>query len=231
MTPTDTPLHTGGSGTWLDYILAHQLEAIRPKSAVDFGAGAGKNGMLLRGVLGVSCRRLAVEGFAPTAAALRDAGVYDEVHQALLQDWLRACATDHDLAIFGDVLEHLRPRTIHRAIRDALRHFRELIIVVPLCHLMQDTVDGNPLEIHRGYLTRGFFDRYEPVEKHIVRAGHLEYMNVRLARSVAGVPSWRRWPRHLYHGLMVVLQPVGLARPLNYLFRHYFNKFKWLIHP
>ena len=162
----DSLIH-GTSGTWLDYILRHQLAEIRTASVVDFGAGEGKNAHLIREVLGTGCRIVAIEGFAPTVRMLEDSGLYDEVHGALIQEWCARNAATCDLALFGDVLEHLSPRAIHRVIRDCLPRFRELIIVVPLCHNQQDAVGGNRLEIHRSYLTPRVFRRYRPVEQHI----------------------------------------------------------------
>lgn len=42
-----------GFSTWLcDYIVQHQVAVLKPREVVDFGAGAGKNGRLVRGALG-----------------------------------------------------------------------------------------------------------------------------------------------------------------------------------
>ncbi len=219
----------GTSGTWLDYILRHQLAETRPASVVDFGAGDGKNGRMIRDVLGTGCRTVAIEGFTPTVRMLESSGLYDEVHEALIQAWSEGNTVTYDLALFGDVLEHLTPREIHRVIRNCLPKFRELIVVVPLCHNQQDAVGGNRLEIHRSYVTPRAFRRYRPVEQHIVHAGYMDYMNVRIDSRAARIPWLRLLPQRLFHLAMLVLQPVGLARPLAWFLRHKLNRFKWLI--
>jgi Methyltransferase domain len=204
----------GRSASLCDFELLHQLETLQPKSVVDFGAGGGKNGRLIRQVLGKQCRIIAVEGFEPTVRHLRQLGEpYDEVHHALLQEWLASSSEHYDLAVFGDVLEHVPPRTVHAVIERALERFSNVIVVAPLHDLFQDDKDGNTLEIHRTYMTRGFFDRYRPLEQHVIYGSSYAIMNVLLARR-RPTPLVKRTAQRVFHTTMLGLQPFGLARPL-----------------
>jgi hypothetical protein len=196
---------------------------------VDFGAGGGKNGRLVRSVAGARCTLVAVEGFTPTARMLRERGIYDRVDTALIQDWLARNTGSYSLAIFGDVLEHLTPRQIHRSIRRCLMTFDQIIIVVPLHDIYQDSVYGNSLEIHRAYLTSGFFDRYKPVEKHIIETREYTMMNVLLSKDRRERRAYQRVARKAFHIAMLTLQPFGLARPFVDLLKRSAGRFKWLI--
>jgi hypothetical protein len=219
----------GASVPLLDYVLREQVARARPRTVVDFGAGGGKNGRLLREILGESVRLIAIEGCAATAQMLQGAKLYDEVHCRLLQDWLREATEQFDLATFGDVLEHLTPREIHRVVRRSQTCFREIIVVVPLGDIIQGAEYGNPLEVHRTYITSGYFDRYKPVEKHIAVGGSWTIMNVRISGRPKVFSLRHRIVRTLFHSLMLVLQPIGLGGALACILRKYFTRYHWIL--
>lgn len=204
----------GSSATLCDFALLNQLAKLKPRSVVDFGAGAGKNGKIVRQVLGADCEIVAVEGYEPAANSLRSHGVYNRVDYSLLQDWVDKDPGHYSVAIFGDVIEHLTPREIHKVLRGCLKKFDHIIVVVPLHDIFQDDSYGNELEVHKAYITAGFFDRYKPVEKHIVEGEEYTIMNLlitpsRPERSLAKRIVWKG-----FHYTMLVLQPIGLARPV-----------------
>jgi hypothetical protein len=220
----------GGASTWLcDYIVEQQLRHLRPDDLVDFGAGAGKNGRLARRALGTDCKTIAVEGFERTAATLKERGIYDRVDTALLQQWVDNDEGKYSCALFGDVIEHLTPRQIHYVLRKCLDKFAHVIIVVPLYDIFQDDAYGNELEIHRSYITSGFFDRYKPVEKHVVKGGEFSIMNLLITTHPQLPPLYRRFLWRVFHVTMLVLQPLGLARPLVDLMKRFGRKYSWLI--
>jgi len=204
----------GGSWTILDFVTRRQIACIQPKTAVDFGAGAGKNGRIVREVLGNACRIVAVEGFARTVEKLKKDGIYDQVCGMLISDWLHANAQHHDLAIFGDVLEHLPRREIFRTVRSALKVFGEIIIVVPLCDVCQGTEYGNALEVHRAYIDERYFDCFNPVEKHIIKDNVHIMMNVRLnGRQSLAASGLLKLDRHrVFSYGMMALDRIGLAK-------------------
>ena len=77
------------------------------KSAVDFGAGAGWYGKKIR-TIHPGMRLTAIEGYAPNIEKFELRKIYDEVIEGNFEHlaWPEA-----DLAIFGDVLEHLEKET------------------------------------------------------------------------------------------------------------------------
>lgn len=205
----------GSSDRTLDYITQAQIKALCPESVVDFGAGAGKYGHITRAVRGNDCRITAVEGFANTAEYLRRDKNYDVVCHALIRDWLATNTQRYDLAIFGDVLEHLTRHDIFHTLRHARMYFDEIIIVVPLYDVSQNTIYGNALETHRAYITERYFDHLHPVEKHVVRTDKHVMMNIRINRACRET-SWRTCSRHdLFRHAMVVLDRIGLAKPVH----------------
>jgi hypothetical protein len=204
----------GASATFCDYITETQIRKLAPQSIVDFGAGAGKYGWLIRRILGNEPHIIGVDGYQPAVDALSKGGVYSTASCKLLQNWLDDTSDRHSLAIFGDVIEHLTPGEIHRVMRSAMERFDHIIIVVPLHDIFQDDSYGNALEIHRAYITHDFFDRYKPVEKHIVQGDEYTIMNVLIPTKRMNEQTVKRWAWRAFHYSMLALQPVGLARPL-----------------
>jgi predicted RNA methylase len=171
--------YTGGTSVdLLRVYVEREIAAIKPQTVVDFGAGAGKMGAICREILGSAAHLTAVEACPSTITILRDSGIYDKVELALLQDWIASNSDRYDLAIFGDVLEHLARREAFAAVDTALSFARNVIINVPLHDVTQNPMDENPLEIHKSYLTERSFDRrYGMTEKHVINhAGTFYYM-------------------------------------------------------
>lgn len=202
----------GSSTSLCDFVLEHQLLQLKPSSVVDFGAGGGKNGRLVRRVL-PDVKLTAVEGYEPACAALRNGGIYSDVWSGLIQDWVSQGSERYSVAIFGDVLEHLKPGEIHDVLRACLHKFDHIIIVVPLHDIFQDDSYGNKLEIHKSYVTEHFFDRYHPTEKHIVE-GSYTIMCLLISTRRQRKPLFNRIAWNVFHASMLALQPLGLARPL-----------------
>ena len=228
-TKDSQPQQYGNSIGVLDYVFRQQASTIKPRTVVDFGAGGGKKGRLLREVLGKSARLIAIEGCAATAQMLRGQDVYDEVHCELLQTWILGAAERYDLATFGDVLEHLTPREVHRVIRQAQRQFSEIILTVPLGDVTQGEIYGNPLEVHRTCITGGFFDRYKPVEKHIAVGESWTIMNVRIAHRHSIFALRHRAVRWLLRTALRVLQWVGLEGILAGIVRKHCTRYHWVL--
>jgi hypothetical protein len=220
----------GSSSSLGDYILKHQLEELRPLNIVDFGAGGGKNGRMARQILPQAVKLIAVEGCEKTAQMLSAEGPYDEVSCSLIQEWVFNDLNIYDLAIFGDVLEHLKPKEIHAVIGQCISKFKHIVVICPLHEIFQEDAYGNALEVHQTYITTNFFDRYNWVEKHVVKGKGWSKMNVHiLSEFKLAEPIWRRLSWVVFHRVMLVLQPLGLARPFVNVLKRYFLKYKWLL--
>lgn len=204
----------GSSATLCDAALEDQLRKLNVTEVVDFGCGAGKNGKIIRRVLGDRCKIIGVDGYRPAVDALRAQGIYSHVDHALLQDWIDCMPDRHNVALFGDVIEHLSPSQIRRVMRACMKKFDHIIVVVPLHDIFQDDSYGNQLEIHKTYVTEGFFDRYRPHEKHVVADGRYTIMNLLITPARKRKPFLARVLWGGFHITMLTLQPVGLARPL-----------------
>jgi len=162
------PYEGGTSDDIVAGYVREQVRAIRPRSVVDFGAGRGKMGAMCRELHGDGVELTAIEGCAPTAAMLTRGGIYNNVHEGLLQDWIDRNTLKFDLAIFGDVLEHLTRRQAITALNATLAFAANVIVNIPLRNLHQDGHDDNPLEAHRAYFTERCFDsRFIVREKHV----------------------------------------------------------------
>lgn len=209
----------GVSNDLMASYVAQQVREIGPRRVVDFGAGLGKMGRLCRELLGDEAALVAVEGFERTAETLRAMNLYNRVDHALIQDWLRANTERFDLAIFGDVLEHLTRKQAFEALNRALAVAANVIINIPLRNLHQDC-DDNPLELHRGYFTDRCFDaRYVLREKHVASpsAGYAK-MNMwivarrqfRLKTAIKG-----RLLRHFGRPAKVALEKFGYDTYVN----------------
>jgi predicted TPR repeat methyltransferase len=53
-----------------------------------------------------------------------------------------------DLVIFGDVLEHMTKEESQVLVNAALAHSKYVVISIPVKHMPQDAVGGNPFEVH-----------------------------------------------------------------------------------
>lgn len=168
----------GGSFSTLDKYVIEQLSLIKPKIIVDFGAGGGKYGKLARELFDhFDYEIVAVEGFEPSVEYLNKLKIYKTVHHQLIQDWIRDNKDlRFDLAIFGDVLEHLERQEAIKILDSAVRIFSNIIICVPLRNIFQGDEHGNPLEIHKSYINETFFDNFYIREKHIVMAERDQFM-------------------------------------------------------
>jgi predicted TPR repeat methyltransferase len=53
-----------------------------------------------------------------------------------------------DVAIAGDVLEHMTKSEAVELVEHILDHCATLIISIPIIHMPQDAIEGNPYEVH-----------------------------------------------------------------------------------
>lgn len=120
---------------------------IEPRTVIDVGAGSGTYARLMRGDGPQEGRWTAVEGWEPYVARFGLEDLYDAVVVAdarrLVAPFYRA-----DLVIAGDVLEHMPRADAVRLLGKARANAAHLIVSVPVLHLDQGAVYGNPLEEH-----------------------------------------------------------------------------------
>lgn len=136
------------SATNFDSILQDHVRNIKPTSILDVGAGAGKNGKLIRdlGYSGV------LECIEPTGSYITDfnlENLYDTVHHADLTTFIDTqYKFQYDLVIFGDVLEHLFRSTVIDYLDYFLYRSKWIIMVWPI-NMPQYDYENNKYEIHK----------------------------------------------------------------------------------
>lgn len=126
-------------------VAAAWITGLAPATVWDIGAGEGTYRRL---VPGVGRHWTAVEAWGPYVTAYALDQLYDRVIVADIRYLDPRLLRDVDLVICGDVLEHMdaaAATTLIRQVTDAARH---LLISVPVLHLEQGAVNGNPFERH-----------------------------------------------------------------------------------
>lgn len=127
-------------------------EQIRPRTVIDVGAGSGTYARAVRGHSPWKGRWIAVEAWEPYVDRFGLRELYNAVVVADARH-LPATLYRADLVIAGDVIEH-QTRADAVALLDKIRaHAANLIVSVPVLHLDQDAVYGNPYERHVDHWT------------------------------------------------------------------------------
>lgn len=127
-------------------------EQIRPRTVIDIGAGSGTYARAVRGHSPWKGRWTAVEAWEPYVDQFGLHGLYNAV---VVEDARRLTASFYraDCVIAADVLEHMT-RADAVALLDKIRaHAANLIVSVPVLHLDQEAVNGNPYERHIDHWT------------------------------------------------------------------------------
>lgn len=122
---------------------------IAPATVVDIGAGSGTYARLMRTDPDVERSRIwfAIEAWQPYLSEFDLPSLYDHV---LVGDARDSQPVDlkADLVIFGDVLEHMTRGEARKVLATARMHAANIIVSIPVLHLDQDDVNGNPYERH-----------------------------------------------------------------------------------
>lgn len=134
-----------------DWALATYLK-IRPESVIDVGPGEGTYARLMRPHH--QARWIGIEAWAPYIADYGLDQLYNIVHvaDARIVDW-SWFAPVAELVIIGDVLEHMAKLHASVLIERLKRTADNLLVSIPVLHLDQDAVNGNPFERHVDHWT------------------------------------------------------------------------------
>jgi hypothetical protein len=133
-----------------DWALETYLK-IQPELVVDVGPGEGTYAKLMRPHH--RSHWVGVEAWGPYLDQYALPDLYDIVHvaDARLVNWTWFLTAD--LVILGDVLEHMTSRHA-RVLLDRIKWVATNVVVsIPVLHLDQDAVNGNPYECHIDHWT------------------------------------------------------------------------------
>lgn len=127
------------------------FEQHRPfQRILDIGAGSGTYINLIK-VKNRVCEDAEWVGVEAWAEYIEKFNLSDKYNRVINQDvrtldW--HSLGQFDVAIAGDVLEHMTKPEAVELVEHALDHCSTLIISIPIVHMPQDAVEGNPYEVH-----------------------------------------------------------------------------------
>jgi hypothetical protein len=124
--------------------------AIQPATVVDIGAGAGTYAKLMRPAH--AGHWTAIEAWEPYAGRFDLVDLYDDIRITDARD-LGTDAFAVDLVIAGDVLEHMTHDEARKLIATVKATAVNFIVSIPVLHLDQGAVYGNPYETHVDHWT------------------------------------------------------------------------------
>ena len=130
-------------------IIAKWLSVDRPDilCMVDFGAGAGYYGKLFKYHLPY-CRREAVEVFEPYIEKYELSLIYDKIY---IEDASKIDLPCADIAVCGDVIEHMTKDVATDFIKRIEAKYRHVIISIPIGSYPQGAIGGNEFESHLSF--------------------------------------------------------------------------------
>jgi len=131
------------------FIAKALINQANPSTIWDMGAGEGTYRDLMWDE-GIDSVWIAVEIWKPYIEEFILWRDYDAVYNYDIRDtsFFGAADRNHDLAIFGDVLEHMTEDEARHVILQAKLHFRYILVSIPLGYHPQGEVNGNPHEAH-----------------------------------------------------------------------------------
>jgi hypothetical protein len=123
------------------------LRQIKPNRCLDIGAGAGKYGRLLREIMPAAISvGVEIESDYIQAYGLNE--IYDEVRQMNAIDLITSGVDEtFDLAIFGDVLEHMRKSDGMDLLNFLIYRTKWILAIFPTQYI-QNSVAGYKSEAH-----------------------------------------------------------------------------------
>ncbi|WP_171110628.1 MULTISPECIES: class I SAM-dependent methyltransferase [unclassified Streptomyces] len=125
--------------------VAERLAATRPSLVIDVGPGEGIYSMLMRPYT-PGARWECVEIWEPYVDEFDLTAKYDQVHVGDVRDF--AFPDSGYTALLGDVVEHLPEPDGRRLLADLKQRADHLMVSVPIVHIEQGAVHGNPHEAH-----------------------------------------------------------------------------------
>lgn len=125
------------------------INAVKPSTLLDVGAGAGKYGVMVK-ELAPRCRRVAYEREESYVGRFKLTTIYDEVRLYDIYDNMgteAGVAERWSLVVFGDVLEHM-PKSEGTDLIHFFLYRSEIILITVPYQYIQNAVGGVLSEAH-----------------------------------------------------------------------------------
>lgn len=117
---------------------------------LDIGCGAGAYAKIikLQKKICVDAEWIAIEAWEPYIEKFELTKLYDRIVNADARtiDWNEL--GEFDVAVAGDVLEHMTKQEAIALVESALDHAKTMIISIPIWEYPQGAAHGNPYEVH-----------------------------------------------------------------------------------
>lgn len=121
-----------------------RIMEISPSTVLDIGAGRGAYATILNPYLPHTIFD-AVEVWTPYIEQFNLKNKYRNIFNV---DAREHDNFDYDLVIFGDILEHMPMKDAVNLWNRAAEQAKFMLISIPIVHMPQEEIDGNPYEIH-----------------------------------------------------------------------------------
>jgi 2-polyprenyl-3-methyl-5-hydroxy-6-metoxy-1,4-benzoquinol methylase len=141
-----TSLRTGKPEI-LEWFKENQLEITR---ILDIGAGSGTYIDLIKTNNSVcnDAEWVAIEAWKPYIEEFKLNEKYNNVINSDVKKLNWDDLGHFSVAVAGDVLEHMSKDDAITLVNKVLDHCNTLIISIPIIHMPQDEINGNPFEVH-----------------------------------------------------------------------------------
>lgn len=122
-----------------------KIRQYKPKTILDVGAGSGTYAAMLKKNGYTRAAVDAVEVWEPYVKEFNLHSKYRRVYQTDIRDFNKY---NHDLVIFGDILEHMSIEDALKVWDTASRFCAHAVISIPIIHYHQGEINNNPYEVH-----------------------------------------------------------------------------------
>ena len=138
---------SAGKDQILDWFKNHQSEL---HNILDVGVGSGTYVKLIKEDSNICAKSnwVGVEAWKPYIEKYNLLSRYNTIINQDIRNLNWKDIKTFDVAIAGDVLEHITKDDAIRLVDEILNISTHLIISIPIVHMPQDEYEGNPFEVH-----------------------------------------------------------------------------------
>lgn len=153
--------------------IADWICEIKPNTVLDIGCGSGTYGKIVRQEFPDIFLLQGVEVWGPYIEQFNLSAIYTEIFVCDARHINPDLTTGFDVAIVGDVIEHMTKAEAKRLLVHLIENNKNVIISFPVLHLSQDTYEGNWFEEHIDHWTEADMDEwleyagFHVVDKHV----------------------------------------------------------------
>lgn len=121
-----------------------RIVEINPSSVLDVGAGRGAYATILKPFL----PNLAIDALEIWQPYIEKYELKNKYRNIYLADAREYNNYSYDLVIFGDILEHMPKDDALKLWDKVSKQANFALISIPIVHMPQEEIDGNPYEVH-----------------------------------------------------------------------------------